>query len=98
MCLSSPYSFLSRVSLHWLTQRPHRKTAAHIRSYQTFCELRTLQSFAISVKSISFYIAYLVSQKGAYGRILNHLSGLKHAHQFAGYELTYSSDTFVTRC
>ena len=98
MCLSSPYSFLSRVLLHWLTQRPHRKRAAHIRSYQTFCELRTLQSFAISVKYISFYIAYLVTQKGAYGTILNHLSGLKHAHQFAGYELTYSSDTFVTRC
>lgn len=87
--------FLSRVSLHWLTQRPHRKTAAHIRSYQTFCELTTLQSFAISVKSVIFYFAHLVTQKGAYGTILNHLSGLKHAHQFAGYELTYSSDYHI---
>ena len=67
--------------------------AAHIRSYQTFCELRTLQSFHISAQSISLYITYLVTQKRAYSTILNHLSSLKHAQKFAGYyELTWSSD------
>ena len=38
------------------------------------------------------YIAYLVAQNRTYGTILNHLSSLKHAHQLAGYELTWSSD------
>ena len=66
--------------------------AAHIRSYQTFCELRALQPFPISVESISLYVAYLVAQKRAYGTVLNHISSLKHAHQFAGYQLTWSSD------
>ena len=61
---------------------------------QTFCELRTLQSFPISVQSISLYIAYLVTQKRAYGTILNHLSSLKHAHQFPGCELTWNSDYY----
>ena len=37
-------------------------------------------------------IAYLVTQKRAYGTVLNHISSLKHAHQFAGHELTWSSD------
>ena len=69
-----------------------KNMTAHIRSYQTLCELRTLQSFPISVQSISLYIAYLVSQKCAYGTILNDLSSLKHAHKFAWYELTWSSD------
>lgn len=31
-------------------------------------------------------------QKRASGTILNHLSSLKHAHQIAGYELTWSSN------
>ncbi|CAH3120246.1 unnamed protein product, partial [Porites lobata] len=46
----------------------------------------------ISVKSISLYVAYLVAQKRAYGTVLNHISSLKHAHQLAGSELTWSSD------
>ena len=46
--------------------------AAHIRSYQTFCELRAIQPFPINVESISLYIAYLVAQKRAYGTVLNH--------------------------
>ena len=69
-----------------------KNIAVHIRSYQIFCEQRALQSFPISVKSISLYIAYLVMQKRASGTILNHLSSLKHAHQIAGYELTWSSN------
>ena len=58
-----------------------KNIAAHIRSYQTSCELRAFQSFPISFKFISLYVAYLVTQKRAYGTILNHLSSLKHAHQ-----------------
>ena len=69
-----------------------KNIAAHIRSYQTFCELRALQPFPISVQSSILYISYLVTQKRAYGIILNHISSLKHAHQLAGYELTWSSD------
>ena len=69
-----------------------KNIAAHIHSYQTFSELRTLKSFPISVQSISLHIAYLVSQKRAYGTILSHLSSLKHAHKFAWYELAWSSD------
>jgi len=69
-----------------------KNIAAHIRSYQTFCELRALQPFPISVESICLYVAYLVAQKRAYGTVLNHISSLKHAHQFAGYQLTWSSD------
>ena len=42
--------------------------------------------------TISLYIAHLVAQNRAYGTVLNHISSLKHAHQFAGYELTWSSD------
>ena len=79
---------------HYIGSRniPQKNIAAHIHNYQTSCELRTLQSFPISVQSISLYIAYLVSQKCAYGTILNDLSSLKHAHKFAWYELTWSSD------
>lgn len=69
-----------------------KNIAVHIRSYQIFCEQRALQSFPISVKSISLYIANLVMQKRASGTILNHLSSLKHAHQIAGYELPWSSN------
>ena len=79
---------------HYIGSRniPQKNIAAHIHSYQTFCELTTLQSFPISVQSISLYIAHLVSQKRAYGTILNDLSSLKHAHKFAWFELTWSSD------
>ena len=70
-----------------------KNIAAHIRSYQTFCELRAIQPFPINVESISLYIAYLVAQKRAYGTtVLNHISSLKHAYRLAGYELTWSSD------
>ena len=69
-----------------------KNIAAHIRSYQTFCELRVIQPFPIAVESISLYIAYLVAQKQAYGTVLNHISSLKHGHRLAGYELTWSSD------
>ena len=69
-----------------------KNIAAHIRSCQTFCELRAIQPFPINVESISLYIAYLVAQKRAYGTALNHISSLKHAHHLAGYELTWSSD------
>ena len=44
------------------------------------------------VRSGILYIAYLVVQNRAYRTILYHLSSLKHAHQLAGYELTWSSD------
>ena len=53
-----------------------KNIAAHIRSYQTFCELRALQPFPISVQSIILYISYLVAQKRAYGTILNHIRAL----------------------
>ena len=69
-----------------------KNIVAHIRSYQTFCELRAIQPFPINVESITIYIAYLVAQKRAYGTVLNHISSLKHAHRLAGYELTWSSD------
>ena len=69
-----------------------KNIAAHIRSYQTFCELRAIQPFPINVESITIYIAYLVAQKRAYGTVLNHISSLKHARRLAGYELTWSSD------
>ena len=47
----------------------------------------------VTVKSISLYIAYLVTQKRTYGTILNHLSSHKNAHQIAEYEvLNWSSD------
>ena len=66
--------------------------AAHIRSYQTFCQVRAIQPFPINIESISLYITYLVAQKQAYGTVLNHISSLKHAHRLAGYKLTWSSD------
>lgn len=69
-----------------------KNVAAHICSYQTFCELRALQPFPISVQSSIRYISYLVTQKRTYGTILNHISSLKYAHQIARYELTWSSD------
>lgn len=69
-----------------------KNITAHIRSYHKFCELRALEPFPISVRSGILYIAYLVAQNRTYGTILNHLSSLKHAHQLAGYELTWSSD------
>ena len=69
-----------------------KNIAAHIRSYQTFCEVRATQPFPINVESISLYMTYLVAQKQAYGTVLNHISSLKHAHRLAGYELTWSSD------
>lgn len=64
----------------------------HIGGYQTFCALTILQSFPMRVKSISLYIAGLVTWNRASGTILNHLSSLKRAHQIAGYELTWSSN------
>lgn len=64
----------------------------HIGGYQTFCALTILQSFPMRVKSISLYIAGLVTWNRASGTILNHLSSLKCAHQIAGYELTWSSN------
>ena len=57
-----------------------KNIAVHIRSYQIFCEQRALQSFPISVKSISLYIAYLVMQKRASGTILN-----RSFHGFSGH-------------
>ena len=81
-------SLVSRLITLAHTTSTQKNMAAHIRSYQTFCELRTLQSFPISVQSISLYIACLVTQKRAYGTILNHLSSLKHTHKFSGNELT----------
>ena len=77
-----------------LAQAPstQKNITAHIRSYHKFCELRALEPFPISVGSGILYIAYLVAQNRTYGTILNHLSSLKHAHQLAGYELTWSSD------
>ena len=48
-----------------------KNMAAHIRGYQTFCKLRTLQSFPFCVQSISLYIAYLVTQKRAHGNFDN---------------------------
>ena len=84
-------SFVPRlITLNWLTQRQHRRTV--IRSFKTFCKLRALQSFPTSVKSIRLYIAYSVTQKRAFGTIVNHFSSLKHAHQLAGYELTWNPD------
>ena len=62
-----------------------KNIVAHIRSYHTFCDLRALQPFPISVQFGMLYIAYLVAQNRAYGTILNHISSLKHAHQLAGY-------------
>ena len=79
------------INLAHATSTP-KNIAAHIRSYQTFCELRAIQPFPINVESITLYIAYLVAQKRAYGTVLNHISSLKHAHRLAGYELTWSSD------
>ena len=75
-----------------LATSTQKNIAAHIHSYQTFCELRAIQPFPINVESITIYIAYLVAQKRAYGTVLNHISSLKHAHRLAGYELTWSSD------
>ena len=51
-----------------------KNIAAHICSYQTFCELRALQPFPLSVQSSILYISYLVAQKRAYGTILSHIS------------------------
>lgn len=85
-------SFVSRLISCAHATSTQKNIAAHIRSYRTFCDLRALQSFPISVKSISLYVAYLVAQKRAYGTVLNHISSLKHAHQLAGSELTWSSD------
>ena len=85
-------SFSSRLLTLAHAPSTQKNIAAHIRSYRTFCELRALQPFPISVQSIILYISYLVAQKRAYGTILNHISSLKHAHQLAGYELTWSSD------
>ena len=87
---------LESFSSHLLTlahAHPTQKNiAAHICSYQMFCELRALQPFPISVQSSILYISYLVAQKRAYGTILNHISSLKHAYQLTEYELTWSSD------
>lgn len=85
-------SFVSRLINLAHATSTQKNIAAHIRSYQSFCELRALQSFPINFESISLYVAYLVSQKRAYGTVLNHISSLKHAHQLAGYDLTWSSD------
>ena len=86
-------SFVSRlITMAHATSTQLKNIVTHIRSYQNFCELRALQSFPISVKSISLYLAYLAAQQRAYGTILNHLSSLKHAHQLAGYELTWNSN------
>ena len=87
--LESAYTRLLALAHAPSTQK---NITAHIRSYHTFCELRALQPFLISVRSGILYIAYLVAQNRVYGTILNHLSSLKHAHQLAGYELTWSSD------
>ena len=87
-------SLVSRLTTLAHATSTQQNIAAHIRSYPTFCELRALQPFPISVKSISLYVAYLVAQKRAYGTVLNHISSLKHAHQFAGYQLTWSSDYY----
>lgn len=63
-------SFVSRLITLAHATSTQRNIAIHIRSYQTFCELRALQSFPISVESISLYVAYLVMQKRAYGTVL----------------------------
>ena len=87
---------LESFSSHLLTlahAHPTQKNiAAHICSYQMFCELRALQPFPISVQSSILYISYLAAQKRAYGTILYHISSLKHAYQLTEYELTWSSD------
>lgn len=69
-----------------------KNMAAHACSFRNFCEQFFLCTFPISLKSISLHVAYLVAHQRAYGTILNHISSLKHFHQLAGYELTWSSD------
>lgn len=96
-CLSSLQCLVSCLIPLAYATFTQKNMAAHIRSYQTFCKLRTLQSFPISVQSISLYIAYLVTQKRAHGTILSHLSSLKHANKFAEYGLTWSSDYHFQR-
>ena len=69
-----------------------KNMAAHVRSFRNFCEQYSLCTFPISLESISLCVAYLVAHRRTYGTILNHISHLKHFHQLAGYELTWSSD------
>ena len=77
-----------------LAHAPSTQTnmTAHARSFRNFCEQYSLCTFPVSLESISLYVAYLVAHRRAYGTILNHISSLKHFHQLAGYELTWSSD------
>lgn len=92
-CFFSSLGVFLRMSSCLGSRRSTQKNiTAHIRSYHTFCEPRALQPFPISVWSGILCIAYLVAQNRAYDTILNHPSSLTHAHQLAGYELTWSSD------
>lgn len=58
-------SFVSRLINLAHATSTKKNIAAHIRSYQTFCELTALQSFPIRFEYISLYAAYLVTQKRA---------------------------------
>lgn len=92
-CFFSSLGVFLRTSSCLGSRRSTQKNiTAHIRSYHTFCVPRALQPFPISVWSGILYIAYLVAQNRTYDTILNHPGSLTHAHQLAGYELTWSSD------
>ena len=86
------YSWASRLVALAYVPSTQKNMAAHACSFRNFCEQCSLCTFPISLESISLYAAYLAAHRQTYGTILNHISNLKHFHQLAGYELTWSSD------
>ena len=70
----------------------HANINAHCRAYRRFCFSFGLLPFPASKFTVFRYIAYLVQLGRAYGTILNHLSSIKHVHQYLGLALTWDSD------
>lgn len=48
--------------------------------------------FPVTVQAIFRYIAHLIHLGRTFGTILNHVSSIKHKHQFLGFELLWDKD------
>lgn len=70
----------------------HANINVHFQAYRRFCLSFGLSPFLATKFTIFRYITYLVQLGRAYGTIINHLSSIKHVHQYLGLALTWDTD------
>ena len=58
---------------------------SHLKAYLSFCKHFNFTSFPLDVFVVSRYVTYLAYIGRRFGTIQNHISSLKHFHQFYGF-------------